>query len=140
MTATRKIINTIVKCQQCGLIFNNNAKQQLKIQAKDRSTLPKKPSIVDVYKNLKSPLHDYLKNTVIYMSPPGVNVTAPVVHLVNQLAPRVVTNSLLLPQKHQEYTQDGTIISIEVQCCYSFMLSLAQEMAQLLQDGARLFD
>lgn len=74
------------------------------------------------------------------MSPPGVNVTAPDVHLVNQLAPRVVTNSLLLPQKHQEYTQDGTIISIEVQCCYSFMLSLAQEMAQLLQDGARLFD
>ena len=64
VTATRKITNAIVKCQQCGLVFNNYARQLLKIQAMDISTLPKKASIVDVYIYLKSPLHDYLKDTI----------------------------------------------------------------------------
>ena len=72
-----------------------------------RSTLPKKVSIVDVYK-LEVPMTWLLEEYCFYMSTPGVNVTVPDVHWVNQLAPRVVTNSLLLPQKHQEYTQDKT--------------------------------
>ena len=107
VTATRKITNTIVKCQQCGLVFNNYARQLLKIQAMDISTLPKKASIVDVYK-LEVPITWLLEGYYIYTSPPGVNVTVPDVYWVNLLAPRVVTNSLLLPQKHQEYTQDKT--------------------------------
>jgi len=91
-----------------------------------------------MFTNVKSPLHDYLKNTVFYMSSPGVNVTVPDEPACSKSCYKLFAAATKTPRIHLR--QDSTIINIEVQCCYSFMLSLAQEMAQLLQDGARQFD